>query len=230
MSAAGTRATTEATPGGEGADAGRADRPRRLVVLRHGQTESNAKGIWQGQLDHELSEVGHAQARAAAQALTALRPDRVVASDLARARVTGEDVAEACAVPLTIDERLREIHAGGWQGLTAAQVRTQYPQDAERLLTGEDFRRGGHGESVADVARRARALLDELLAATSPGECVVLATHGVTARTLVCELVGLDQQVGWRVLGGLRNCHWAVLEEGRAGWRIDQWNASAEGV
>lgn len=206
---------------------GDASAARRLVVLRHGETDSNAAGIWQGQLDHELSARGHAQARAAARALIPLRPVRVVSSDLRRAHVTGQDVAAACGVPITTDARLREIHAGAWQGMTGDQVREQYPEDAERLLTGEDFRRGGDGETVAEVAERARALVEEVLAAMEPGECVVLATHGVTGRTLAADLVGLDQQQAWLALGGLRNCHWVLLEEGRSGWRIVEWNAGA---
>lgn len=224
-----TPSVTEATAGTE-AGGERGGEPRRLVVVRHGQTESNAQGIWQGQLDHELSELGREQARAAAAGISALRPGRVVSSDLARARVTAEEIARACDIRVTVDERWREIHAGGWQGLTAEQVRARYPEDAERLITGEDFRRGGDGESLADVATRTRAALDELLAGTAPGECVVIATHGVTGRSLVAELVGLDQSVAWRVLGGLGNCHWAALEERPAGWRITQWNASAEGL
>ncbi len=205
--------------------------PRRLVVLRHGQTISNAKGIWQGQLDHDLSEVGREQARAAAAAIAALRPSRVVSSDLSRARDTAEQVAGASGgIEVRLDERWREIHAGGWQGLTAAQVLAQHPEDAERLISGEDFKRGGHGESLADVAARTRLALDELTGSMDPGECVVIATHGVTGRSLVAELVGLEQSTAWRVLGGFGNCHWAVLEEGRAGWRITQWNASAEGL
>ena len=230
MSEAARRVSAEASGGAKG-------EPRRLVVLRHGQTESNAKGIWQGQLDHELSQVGHEQARAAAAAIASLRPSRVVSSDLARAHVTAQEVAAASGgLPVTTDPRWREIHAGGWQGLTAAQVYAEYPEDAEKLVTGEDFKRGGHGESLADVAERTRAALDELTASMDPGECVVIATHGVTGRSLAAELVGLDQSTAWRVLGGFGNCHWAVLEDGatsmtgRSGWRITQWNASAEGL
>lgn len=213
------------------ADAGSKGEPRRLIVLRHGQTGSNLKGIWQGQLDHELTDLGREQARAAAAAIASLRPTRVVSSDLVRARDTAEEVAAASGgLSVSTDERWREIHAGGWQGLTAAQVYSQYPQDADKLISGEDFKRGGHGESLADVARRTRSALDELIASMDPGECVVIATHGVTGRSLVAELVGLDQSTAWRVLGGFGNCHWASLEEGRAGWRITQWNASAEGL
>lgn len=224
MSEATRRVSAEAAGGAKGD-------PRRLIVLRHGQTGSNLKGIWQGQLDHELTDLGREQARAAAAAIASLRPTRVVSSDLMRARDTAEEVAAASGgLQVSTDERWREIHAGGWQGLTAAQVYSQYPEDADKLISGEDFKRGGHGESLADVGVRTRAALDDLLASMDPGECVVIATHGVTGRSLVAELVGLDQSTAWRVLGGFGNCHWASLEEGRAGWRITQWNASAAGL
>jgi broad specificity phosphatase PhoE len=223
-----TRATRAGQP--EPAAAGRPEpkpRPRRLIVLRHGQTTHNAKGLWQGQFDSDLSDLGHQQAKAAARALAALRPTRVVASDLTRAALTGQDVADECGVPIEFDERWREIHVGEWAGMTAAQVREQYPEDQDRLLRGEDFRRGGHGESVADVADRVRAALADLFEALGPGECAVIATHGVTARTIAAELVGLDQNLAWLALAGLGNCHWAELVEGAHGWRIQTWNAAA---
>lgn len=201
--------------------------PRRLIVLRHGETRHNAAGIWQGQLDSPLSERGLEQAAAAARAVAAFGPSRVVASDLSRARVTGETVARVDGIPLSSDERFREIHAGAWQGLTGEQVRAGYPEDMDRLLRGDDFKRGGHGESVADVAARCRAGVDALLDELAPGECAVIATHGVAGRALAADLVGLDQRTAWIALGGLGNCHWAELVEGRAGWRIHTWNQSA---
>lgn len=211
--------------------------PRRLIVLRHGQTVSNLKGIWQGHLDHELTDLGREQAAAAARAIAALRPSRIISSDLSRAHDTARAVAAASGdLDVAVDERWREIHAGAWQGLTAAEVGEQYPLDAERLVSGEDFKRGGHGESLAELAQRVRPAIDELVDGMDPGETVVVATHGVTGRTVVAELVGLEQETAWRVLGGFGNCHWAVVEQartpmsGRHGWRITQWNASAEGL
>lgn len=203
------------------------DSPRRLIVLRHGETTHNAAGVWQGQLDSPLSERGLEQAAAAAHALAGFAPTRVVASDLSRARVTGETVARVDGIPLSTDERFREIHAGAWQGLTGEQVRAGYPEDMDRLLAGEDFQRGGHGESVADVAARCRAGVDALLDDLDAGECAVIATHGVAGRALAADLVGLPQRTAWVALGGLGNCHWAELVEGRAGWRIQTWNQSA---
>lgn len=200
---------------------------RRIVVLRHGETHHNVQGVWQGQLDSELSPRGHEQAKAAAQALSALSPSLVVASDLQRAALTGQDVAAVCGIPLTLDERWREIHVGEWSGMPSASVWEQHPEDMDRLMRGEDFRRGVHGESVADVARRVRAALVDLLAGMSAGDCAVVATHGVAGRTTVAELVGLDHAQAWCILAGLGNCHWAELFEGERGWRIQTWNASA---
>lgn len=201
--------------------------PRRLIVLRHGETTHNAAGVWQGQLDSPLSERGVGQAEAAAAALAPFAPVRVVASDLARAAVTGRTVARVDGIPFSTDVRFREIHAGSWQGLTGDQVRAGYPEDMDRLLRGEDFKRGGHGESVADVAQRCRAGVEALLEDLAPGECAVVATHGVAGRALAADLTGIDQRTSWLALAGLRNCHWAELVEGRSGWRIQTWNQSA---
>jgi glucosyl-3-phosphoglycerate phosphatase len=200
---------------------------RRVVVLRHGQTGHNAAGIWQGQLDSDLSRLGRQQAAAAAAALTGFEPTLVVASDLKRAAETGREVAQATGAPIEYDERWREIHVGQWAGLTAEEVHAGFPEDRLRHLRGEDFRRGVDGESLSDVAQRARAALDALLDRLGPGETAVVATHGVTGRVVIAELVDLDRLTAWRVLGGFGNCHWAEVVEAEAGWRIQTWNASA---
>jgi len=205
-------------------------RGRRVVVLRHGETTHNAAGIWQGQLDSPLSERGVQQAYAAGEALAALSPVRVVASDLQRAAITGRAVAEACGVRIDFDERWREIHAGLWQGMSGAQVRAKWPEEQEKLLRGEDFVRGEHGESVADVAHRTGEAREELIGGMGEGETVVVSTHGVAGRAAVAELVGLDQGTAWTTLGGLGNCHWAEVSEGRVGWRLVRWNVGPPGI
>jgi probable phosphoglycerate mutase len=200
---------------------------RRVIVLRHGQTHHNAQGVWQGQVDSDLSEVGREQARNAAAALTVFSPSVVVASDLKRAAETGDEVARVCGVPIGYDARWREIHVGQWAGRTSAEVQAEFPEERLRHLRGEDFRRGVDGESLSDVAQRVRSALDELLDALPEGETAVVATHGVTGRVVIAELVDLDRLTAWRVLGGFGNCHWAEVVEGEWGWRIQAWNASA---
>ncbi len=203
------------------------DGRRRVVVLRHGETTHNAAGIWQGQLDSPLSELGLAQADAVGAAVAALSPDRIVTSDLTRARVTAESVGRATGIRVELDPRFREIHAGAWQGLTAAEVAQRWPEERAAVLRGEDVRRGGDGESMQDVLVRVGEGLDALLADLPAGACAVVSTHGAAARAVAAWVLGLDLEVAWRVLAGLRNCHWGELHEGRAGWRLQTWNASS---
>lgn len=200
---------------------------RRIIILRHGETDHNAAGIWQGQLDTELSRRGVAQARAAGTALRDLAPDRIVSSDLQRAARTADSVSRACGIPLTLDPRFREIHAGQWQGMDNAEVGRLFPQERAAVLRGEDIRRGGDGESMGDVLERVRPALTELVAGMAPGECVIVSTHGAAARAVAAALLEIDLQVAWRILGAFGNCHWAEVEEGRHGWRLRTWNVSA---
>ncbi len=206
---------------------------RRIVVLRHGETTHNADGIWQGQLDTPLSERGLRQADAVGAAVAALSPDRIVSSDLSRARLTAESVGRACGIPVVVDPRFREVHAGEWQGLTSAEVARRWPEEHAALVRGEDVRRGGNGgagESMADVLVRVGAALDELLGDLPRGRGAVVSTHGGAAKTVLAWLLDLDLAVAWRVLAPLGNCHWAELHEGRAGWRLHTWNVGiAEG-
>ncbi len=199
---------------------------RRVLLVRHGQTEHNAGGLWQGQLDTALSDVGLEQARAAGRAIAAYRPSRVVASDLDRAAVTGKHVAEAAGVELTLDPRWREIHVGQWQGLHTTQVREQFGDLLEQMDL-EDIRRGVDGETLAEVGARTGASLRELLDGLDEGECVVVVAHGVSTRAGVADLLGLDQHLATQALRTLGNCHWAELVQGRNGWQLASWNAHA---
>ncbi|MGL4745180.1 MAG: histidine phosphatase family protein [Dermatophilaceae bacterium] len=203
---------------------------RRVILLRHGQTAHNAAGVWQGQLDTPLSEVGERQAEAVGPALAASAPSRVVTSDLARAKRTGESVGRALGVPVLPDPRFREIHAGAWQGLTTAEVAAGWPEEWAAISRGEDVRRGGDGESMSEVRARVGAGLDELVEGMDLDECVVVSTHGAAGRAAAAWLLGIEQQLAWRVLGAFDNCHWSELAQGRSGWRITSWNVGVGGL
>ena len=199
---------------------------RRLLLVRHGETDHNAGGVWQGQLDSALSDVGVEQARAAGRAIAAYRPTRVVASDLARAAVTAQHVAEAAGVEVTLDPRWREIHVGQWQGLHTSEVRARYA-DLLAEMDRADIRRGVDGETLAEVGRRTGESLRELLDGLAEGECVVVVAHGVSTRAAVADLLGLDQLLATHALRTMGNCHWAELAESRTGWQLSTWNAHA---
>jgi glucosyl-3-phosphoglycerate phosphatase len=200
-------------------------RRRRLLIWRHGETDHNVGGIWQGHLDTDLSVRGLEQARTAAGAVARFAPDLIVTSDLRRAAHTAAELAGLTDLPVRRDERLREIDVGAWQGLSQGDVAERFPDAHAALARGEDVRRGEHGETVEHVRQRALAAARDALAELEDGRLGVLCTHGVTARTLAAALVGLDQHTAWLALVGLRNCHWAELAEQRTGWRIVTWNS-----
>ncbi len=127
----------------------------RLLVARHGQSEWNAVGRWQGRADPPLSEIGLAQARAAAASIGAV--DAVVASPLERALVTATVISESIGVgPVMVEPGLQERHAGEFQGLTRVEIDRQFPG---YLDTG---RRPPGWEPDADVTVRALDALDSV--------------------------------------------------------------------
>ncbi|MBU8811111.1 glucosyl-3-phosphoglycerate phosphatase [Mycolicibacterium goodii] len=219
-------------------------RVRRLVMLRHGQTEYNAGSRMQGQLDTDLSDLGRDQAAAAAEVLAKRQPLLIVSSDLRRALDTAETLGIRAGVPVAVDKRLRETHLGDWQGLTHLEVDAAAP--GARLAWRDDARWAPHGgESRVDVAERSLPLVAELVAQQTewgldqPGagseRPVVLVAHGGLIAALTAGLLGLPVD-NWPILGGMGNASWVQLsghstdDAGFAEirWRLDVWNASAQ--
>lgn len=215
-------------------------RVRRLVMLRHGQTEYNAGSRMQGQLDTDLTDLGRAQAVAAAEVLAKRQPLLIVSSDLRRAYDTAVALGERTGLRVQVDTRLRETHLGDWQGLTHDEVDAGAP--GARLAWRDDATWAPHGgESRVDVADRSLPLVAELLAGEpdwgndEPERPVVLVAHGGLIAALTAALLGLPVD-NWPVLGGMGNASWVQLSgHGLADaalsdirWRLDVWNASAQ--
>jgi len=211
---------------------------RRLVLLRHGQTEYNAGSRMQGQLDTDLSALGREQAAAAAEVLAKREPLAIVSSDLRRALDTATALAELSGVDVSVDTRLRETHLGDWQGLTHLEVDDVAP--GARLAWRDDARWAPHGgESRVDVAERSMPVVDELLTGLgdwgSGERPVVLVAHGGLIAALTAALLDLPVD-NWPVLGGMGNASWVQLsghsDDDAAPrdvrWRLDVWNASAQ--
>ena len=143
----------------------------RLLLVRHGQSEWNAEGRWQGQADPPLSDLGRRQASVAASALGTV--DAVVASPLERAHVSAEIISEALGVgPVLVDQDLQERHAGEWQGLTKGQIEDQYPGYLA------EHRRPPGFEADDALLGRTLAALDRVAHALDGAEDVVVVTHG----------------------------------------------------
>ncbi len=142
----------------------------RLLVARHGQSVWNAVGRWQGRADPPLSEVGLAQARAAAATVGAV--DAVIASPLERALVTATVISESIGVgPVMVEAGLQERYAGEFQGLTRTEIDERFPG----YLTSGQRPPGWEPDHI--VTERALAALDSIteMVGGGPGTCEILA-------------------------------------------------------
>jgi probable phosphoglycerate mutase len=153
----------------------------RLLLVRHGESTWNARGRWQGWADPPLSDLGRAQAEAAAPAAAPI--DAVVSSDLQRALVT----AELMAAVLDIDEvhiepDLRERDVGDFTGLTRDEIEERWPGVLSDVAASI-ARDPRFGESVEQLATRVNAALARL-GATFAGQRVLVVTHGGVVRNL----------------------------------------------
>ena len=155
---------------------GRALTPRAFWFLRHGETDWNAQGRSQGNVDVPMNAIGLAQARAAAALLRHRGVVSVVASPLGPARVTAEIVAEALGLTVAFDDGLREAAFGVQEGQPMGQWFADWTEGA---FTPEG------GESFATLRARAIAAVNRALAGPAP---VLVVSHGGLFRTLRAEM------------------------------------------
>jgi len=161
-----------------------------LILLRHGQTDANARGLLQGRVDNPLDEIGRAQAAAAAEALGTV--DRVVASPLTRTRQTA--AALRCDAGIAIDDRLIELDYGEFDGRAVGDVSAE-TWDAWR--SDSSFRLPG-GESLDELRSRVWPALDELRH-HSASSTVVVVTHMSPIKTAVQWALGVDAEISWNL-------------------------------
>jgi len=200
---------------------------RRVVLWRHGRTAWNVAGRVQGQTDVPLDDLGRRQAVTAAAELARLAPDRIVASDLQRAADTARELSLLTGLEVGSDPRLRELNFGIREGLTWPESWERHPEHMRAWVESDSYRMPG-GETYEEVGDRFAASLAEHIQGIGPHGTLVLVAHGALLRVGACAVLGLERR-SWRMLGGLDNCAWSVLEDvgshSQMPWRLTEWNA-----
>ncbi len=192
---------------------------QRLVLVRHGRTDWNAEGRFQGQADPPLDDYGWEQARRAAEVVAAMRPAAIVSSDLRRAHQTAVMVGAACGLIPSTDRELREVALGGWEGLQRDEAALRFPAEYAAWTGGTDVRRGG-GETQAEAGARVATALMGFLWRAGPGRTMVAVSHGLALQGAMDVLA----RSGLVELGGARPPHlgngeWIVLRVARTAAR-----------
>jgi probable phosphoglycerate mutase len=170
-----------------------------VLIIRHGQSTWNAAGRWQGHADAPLTELGQQQAALAAAALPTAFPDvaAIWASDLQRARTTADIIGARVRLPVRVDARFRERHAGDWTGLTRHEIEAGWPRYLAEHKRPAGFE---HDEAVLE---RILAGLGDIVTAHR-GEDVLVVAHGGVLRALERHCHDVDRafpNLGGRLFG-----------------------------
>ena len=158
----------------------------RILLARHGETEWNRIGRWQGHADPPLNETGRRQAAELTERLAQHGISAIYSSDLRRASETAQVVGDRLGLDIVEDSQLREIDVGSWSGLTTADVEQRFPEGYARWQAGEI---GHDGETREELTERVVSAV-ERIARAHPGETVLVVTHGGAIRALLRHAAG----------------------------------------
>ncbi|HWQ03841.1 MAG TPA: histidine phosphatase family protein [Longilinea sp.] len=161
-----------------------------LWLVRHGQTEWNLEGRYQGQADVPLNAAGLLQAQTLAAELSGQPFDAIYSSDLQRARVTAEIIGWSLNLPVHTDVRLREINQGQWEGKIYRDLQNCYSEEMLARRKNPYGFRPPDGETAGEVLLRVIKVADEIAAAYPNGR-IVIVSHALALAALFCKAKGL---------------------------------------
>ncbi len=165
--------------------------PLRLFMARHGQTEGAREGRFCGAIDVPLNTEGLAMAEALGRHYAATPWQAIYASPLERARRTAEPLVTRTGLTLQIDDGLREIAYGEWEGLLEVEVQAKHPQEFTSWQANPALHAPPGGETGEQIATRAMAAIERIRARYPKGGNVMLVSHKATLRIVVCRMLGV---------------------------------------
>lgn len=192
----------------------------RLILIRHGETLWNTERRMQGQLDSPLTERGIWQACRLGERMAAMDFTTLYSSDLPRARLTAQRIAELSGHGIIDDRRLRERHFGMFEGMTRSEMEQLDPQVYARFMSRDPQYAVPGGESPAGFFARCRDALEDL-AARHRGETIAVVTHGLVLDSAYRAATGLplEAQRPVPLVNASLNCF--VCDSGA--WQVERW-------
>jgi alpha-ribazole phosphatase len=171
----------------------------RLILIRHGETDWNVEGRWQGHADVPLNARGRAQAQEIDESLAGTRIDAIYASDLKRTEETARPLARSQGLEIRIDPRLREIDQGEWQGLLIEEIQNRYADEFRRRRENPLEVAPPGGENALQVRERVLAAVGDILAA-HPGRTVAIVSHGFSLAVIRAYFQGVPITKVWNLV------------------------------
>jgi len=180
----------------------------QLVLIRHGETDWNIEGRWQGQSDVPMNARGHRQAQEVARKLAGSGIAAIYSSDLVRAYATAEALAGQTGLEIHTDERLREINQGEWQGMLVSEIQERYASRFENRRQNPLTIAPPGGETVAEVQERVVSAVEEILQ-RHPDERVAIVSHGFALAVIQVHYLEMPIHCIWDMIP--KNDEWREL-------------------
>lgn len=169
----------------------------KLFLTRHGQTDWNIAGKYQGQSDVPLNQTGILQAAALAKRLSAEKIDAIYSSDLSRAKDTAQTIANFHQLHINTDSRWRELNFGDWEGMNYKEMSAHSPELFENWMKDSVNTSTPNGESLKQLARRVKTAFDEIKN-KHKDQTVLVVSHSGALQALLATLLSIELNFYWQ--------------------------------
>ncbi|EJO21412.1 putative alpha-ribazole phosphatase [Selenomonas sp. FOBRC6] len=169
-----------------------------IIIIRHGETEWNKTGRFQGHSDVPLSAEGRAQAAALGKNLVVDHVDAIYASDLTRAMETAAPLAQRFGLEVISDPLLRELNFGSWEGRNFNDVNAENPNAMKNFYTDPEQADIPESEPFPEFQRRVAGRVREIVA-QERGKRIVIVSHGASIRILFADILSMPIRSIWHV-------------------------------
>ena len=169
-----------------------------IIIIRHGETEWNKTGRFQGHSDVPLSAEGHAQAAALGRNLALDHVDAIYASDLTRAMETAAPLAKRFGLEVISDPLLRELNFGAWEGRNFNDVNAENPNSMKNFYTDPEQADIPESEPFPEFQRRVAGRVREIVA-QERGKRIVIVSHGASIRILLADILAMPIRSIWHI-------------------------------
>lgn len=204
-------------------------KPAQIWLVRHGQTDANLLGRYQGHLDLPLNETGREQVLAMGTQLREELETRGISSvqalyssDLIRTRETAQAAADALGMEVIPDARLREIHMGEWEGSYFNEIQDRFPELVSQRYHDPMHYAPPSGETTFGLARRMWPALDEYAARHPGDDPIIVVSHGMAIATVLCRIRGMALSRTFEVIPGNAEVIMIEWHPTTPGWQEEQ--------
>ncbi len=175
----------------------------RVILVRHGETDWNLEGRFQGQIDIPLNKNGHSQALAAGLFLKNIPLSKAYSSSMTRPKQTAEAILQSHkSLELQSEEGLVEIGHGLWEGKLESEIRKEWPELLQKWQDSPESVEMPEGETIQEVWTRALITWEKICSNLQDEDTALVVAHDAVNKTILCHLLGLTPAEIWMVKQG----------------------------